>query len=138
MHIILTVDDDWGTRFNNRRQSRDRALTARIIQLSEKTALWVHPGSLKLFPEPLPTHLRADEAFTEKASPGDFCLIEDVSLLPAPEKIEDFIVFRWNRRYPSDQKFDPALLESGWALAETSDFPGHSHETITEERYRRA
>lgn len=137
MHIILTVDDDWGTRFNNRRQSRDRVLTARISELSAGTALWVHPDSLPLFHEP-PMHLRADETFTEKAAPGDFCFVEDVTLLPAPEQIEDFLLFHWNRRYPSDQKFDPSLLSRGWALAETAGFPGHSHETITEEHYCRA
>ena len=137
MHIILTVDDGWGTRFNNRRQSRDRALSARIVELSEGAVLWVHPSSLRLFPEP-PAHLMADDDFTGKALPGDFCFVEDTALLPAPAQIEDFIVFHWNRRYPSDQQFDPALLSRGWALAETSEFPGHSHETITEERYRRA
>ena len=78
------------------------------------------------------TVLPADENFP------DSCFVEDTALLPAPAQIEDFIVFHWNRRYPSDQQFDPALLSQGWALAETSEFPGHSHETITEERYRRA
>lgn len=136
MHIILTVDDNWGTRFNNRRQSRDRALTARIIMLSERSVLWVHPSSLKLFPGPH-LYMRSDDDFTALAQPGDFCFVEDITLLPAPEAIEDFIIFHWNRRYPSDQQFDPALLSQGWALAETSEFRGHSHETITEERYRR-
>lgn len=136
MHIILTVDDDWGTRFNRRRQSRDRALTARVMALSARSVLWVHPSSLKLFPEPH-LYLRSDDDFTALAGPGDFCFVEDVALLPAPEAVEDFIIFHWNRRYPSDQKFDPSILARGWTLAETSEFPGHSHEKITEERYCR-
>lgn len=136
MNIILTVDDDWGTRFNNRRQSRDSAVTARILELSAPAALWMSESTARLFPEP-PERVVADDGFPAKAAPGDYCFVEDVSLLPPADEIESFILFHWNRRYPSDQKFEPGLLAKGWSLTKASEFPGHSHDKITEEWYCR-
>ncbi|MFR4122966.1 MAG: hypothetical protein ACLT0W_12285 [Clostridium sp.] len=45
------------------------------------------------------------------------------------------ILYKWNRVYPADQYF--AMDLSGWKLVETVEFPGSSHEKITEERYER-
>lgn len=136
MHIFITVDDAWGTRFNNRRQSRDKAVTARMVELSAGARLWIHESSAKLFPSP-PENLIADNGFTVKAAAGDFCFVEDMSLLPDEEQIEDMIVFHWNRHYPSDQVFDRQILENGWKITGTFEFAGNSHETITEEWYKR-
>lgn len=136
MHIILVVDDNWGMSFNNRRQSRDRVLTERILELTASAHLWIRESSLKLFPDP-PAHLIIDDEFPIKAESGDYCFVENVALLPTIEKFEGIIVFHWNRVYPSDQVFDRTFLEGGWLLTSTSEFVGHSHEKITMERYVR-
>jgi hypothetical protein len=59
--------------------------------------------------------------------------VECSALQPVEEKIEKLVVFRWNRQYPADQHLDLSL--AGWKLQQTEDFPGKSHEKITEEVY---
>ena len=54
--------------------------------------------------------------------------------LPA-EKLEGLILYRWNRAYPSDVRWELDL--SQFALTERAEFSGTSHETITRERYTR-
>jgi len=136
MHIILTVDDNWGTRFNNRRQSRDKALIERILELTSYATLWIHESSAKLFPAHA-ENLSIDVSFPSQADSGDFCFVEDLSLMTNENMIDDIIIFHWNRHYHSDQVFDRAILENGWTLINTSEFAGNSHEKITEEWYTR-
>ena len=50
-------------------------------------------------------------------------------------QVDSVILYKWNRVYPADQYF--AMDLSGWKLVETVEFPGSSHEKITEERYER-
>ena len=47
------------------------------------------------------------------------------------------VLYRWNRHYPSDVKWEPDLEGLGFALTETTEFPGTSHEKITREVYVR-
>ena len=61
--------------------------------------------------------------------------MENTAVGPYNKWIESVILYKWNRRYPSDTKFDLDL--NGWTLISTTDFPGSSHEKITEEVYIR-
>ena len=45
------------------------------------------------------------------------------------------MLYRWNRRYPSDLKFDLPL--EGFTLRQRQEFAGYSHPKITEEVYLR-
>lgn len=73
--------------------------------------------------------------FLSLAEIGEFCLIESESLAPFAEKIEQIIVFWWNRTYPADVYLDLDL--SQWERKKRYEFPGTSHEKITEEIYER-
>lgn len=75
------------------------------------------------------------ENFTELAEKDDFCFAENIDPAAFESKIQKIILYKWNRRYPSDLKFTVDL--SGWRLSETTDFQGSSHEKITEEVYVR-
>ena len=57
--------------------------------------------------------------------------MEDCELAPYLEKIEQIIVYRWNREYPSDRKIDIDLKK--WKRNSKRDFEGSSHKKITEE-----
>ena len=74
--------------------------------------------------------------FLAQAGPGDICFIEGNDVLPFWEKVEKLILYCWNRIYPADLYFDPAVLE-GWRLTEKKDFPGFSHEILTRKVYER-
>lgn len=128
MTLYVCLDDKNGMLFNNRRQSRDRAVLE-DIRASVPEILTIDSFSEKFITaagipcalgEPVPgVHF-----FLENRSASD--------LLPMAERI---VVYRWNRVYPSDFRFDGDL--SGFTLESTVEFPGSSHEKVTKEVYVR-
>ena len=139
MRIIVAVDDGGGLMFNRRRQSQDRVLRERILRLSDGARLWMNAYTRKQFAdaETAAGRIQVDEDFLEKAADGDYCFVENAPVLPALGRVERVVLFRWNRAYPSDMKFDVDLSAPPWKLTETDEFPGSSHEKITEEVYVR-
>ena len=73
--------------------------------------------------------------FLSLAGSGEFCLTESEELAAYEESIEQIIVFWWNRTYPADVYLDLDL--SQWERKKRYEFPGTSHEKITEEIYER-
>ncbi len=133
MIVITCVDDDFGMLFNNRRQSKDSLLRKRILEKTAGHKLWMNDYSAKQFKEDTAPQINVDNDFLLNAAAGDYCFVETQQLRACEKSIEKLILYRWNRKYPSDLKFDLDL--SNWRLIETTDFPGNSHETITEEIY---
>ena len=134
MHIIVCLDDKDGMMFNNRRQSQDSVLRKRVIEIADGFRLLMNSYSQKQFFDC--TVLTADENFLSIASEVDVCFVENLPLSEFVNRIRKITVFRWNRAYPSDMKFD-IDLSCGWQLVETRNFAGSSHEKITEEVYVR-
>lgn len=134
MHIIACLDNRDGMLFAGRRQSMDRALRVRVEQMAGKSRLWMNGYSAKQFAENS-QKICVDEDFLEKASPEDFCFVENTDVIPYQGRVRRVILYRWNRDYPSDTKFPVALFAANRTLVSSTDFPGNSHETITEEIY---
>ena len=65
------------------------------------------------------------------ATPGDYCFVENTPLPQNLDEVEELILYRWNRLYPSDVYF--TLDTSAFTLQETTEFVGSSHEKITKE-----
>ncbi|MEE0419992.1 MAG: ribonuclease Z [Lachnospiraceae bacterium] len=133
MIAILCLDDRKGMMFNGRRQSRDRRVVERILELCEKKTLWIHPYSKCLFEGREPENIRIEESFLEKAGKGEYCLVENQGLAKFQAHLEGIVVFWWNRRYPGDFCLDLNLKL--WKKIETEDFVGFSHEKVTREVY---
>ena len=127
MTIYICLDDRNGLRFNKRRQSRDAAVLEDIrSQLSG--SLLVDPFSEKLIREAgIPYVLVPETA-------QDF-FAEDIPSEEMLSGCNKVVIYRWNRHYPADVRWNPDLLERGFSLAETSEFAGKSHEKITREVY---
>ncbi|HIS78641.1 MAG TPA: ribonuclease Z [Candidatus Caccousia stercoris] len=136
MIIIACVDEKWGTRFNGRRQSRDRILCGDMLKLTEGSRLWMDEKSRELFEGPEAERILTDARFLEKAGAGEYCFVEGQDLEACRERLEGAVLYRWNRVYPSDQYWDQTLLE-GMRLKEEWEFAGSSHEIITREVYVR-
>ena len=51
--------------------------------------------------------------------------------------IDTLIIYRWNRLYHSDVKFDVDVKKSGYKLKSSTEFAGSSHDKITKEIYVR-
>ena len=134
MIVIVAVDDRGGMMFNHRRQSQDRILRERVLALSADSKLWMNHYSEKQFDNAADyPQINVSDDFLSEAGPGEYCFVETEPVAPYLKWIEGLIIYRWNRRYPGDQKFD--LLLDGWCLKSTTDFPGSSHEKLTEEVY---
>lgn len=134
MILIVCVDDAGGLSFNGRRQSQDRLLRARMRERWGQ--LWMNAYSAKQFSGET-EGIRADEDFLRKAGAGEACFAEGPEAAEHLEDAEKIVLYRWNRKYPSDCRFPLDLTERGWRLEETAEFAGSSHEKITEEVYVR-
>ncbi len=134
MIVILCVDDNQGLMFNNRRQSRDKMVTEKIIDITDGQ-LWMNHYSYPLFEKERNHRINIDDSFLSEAAEGDYCFVENCQLKPYEKYIEKIILFKWNRVYPADLHFDIDL--SGWILSQSKDFVGNSHELITMEVYER-
>lgn len=135
MKIIVALDDKDGMMFNKRRQSQDKALRERVLKLTEGSVLWMNEYSKKQFETDgtLPTHVIVDETFLQKATDGEYCFVENISLTSAKEQIEEMVIYKWNRRYPGDRFLDVRPEDMGLACKSIEEFAGSSHEKITME-----
>ena len=136
MTVIVCVDDGGGMSFCGRRVSRDRAVTARILEKTGGRALWMSPYSAKLF-DPLPENAHVSEDFLAAAPEDAVCFAETRPLGSAAARAERIVRYLWNRRYPSDVRLDVDVTAAPWRLVSREEFAGHSHERITEEVYER-
>ena len=133
MRVALCVDDFGGMLFNERRQSRDRVLLSDLAAEVGDGRLLISPFSEDLFPRG--ATVRAD--FLEVAERDDLCFVEDAPLSPCLDRIDELIIYRWNRRYPRDLLLDIDPIATGFRLVSRTEFAGYSHEKITKERYIR-
>ena len=132
LRLIVCLDDKNGMAFNHRRQSRDRIVIAKIEELVKGSTLYFSSYSAKLFPS---GDFEPSEDYLSRAGEDDFCFVEMEDVTPYEQQIKEITVFRWNRVYPADLYFPTDLTQ--WSLEQTVEFPGHSHEKITLEVYRR-
>jgi len=134
MKIVICIDDKDGLLFCGRRQSKDRLLRQRLLKGTQGSKLWMSSYSAKQFEE-TGEQICVDDDFMEKAESGDYCFVENTDILPHLSKITEVILYHWNRTYPSDVKLPRAELEAKWQKVSTAEFPGSSHDVITEEVY---
>lgn len=137
MNIIICLDDNNGMMFNKRRQSQDRILRADLKEFIKDKDLYMNNYSYKLYKDIENGNIKVSENFLEQCTENDFCLVEDKLLNNYINKINNIIIYKWNRIYPSDLYFDINLTSNSWELLETKEFEGSSHEKITRIIYRR-
>lgn len=129
MTLYICLDDRNGLKFNKRRQSRDAAVLEDIrSQIAEN--LRIEPFSEKLIQEAEIPYVLSSEA-------AEDYFAEDVPSEEILNQTERIVIYRWNRHYPADVRWDPDLSALGFSLRETTEFPGTSHEKITREVYEK-
>ena len=137
MKVIVCVDDNNGMMFNNRRQSRDRAVLYDIYNILGGKKLFITKYSEKPFAELGMWFLYISDDILEKATSEDYCFIEDKALAPYANKINELIIYRWNRNYPADTYLDIDPTTLSLKLISSDDIGGFSHERITKDVYRK-
>ena len=133
VNIIVCIDNNKGMLFNGRRQSQDRILREKVLELCINSSIFVNEYTAKQFDSA--DSIIVDNDFLEKAQPGDFCFVEN-SEIPV-EKVEKFYVFNWGRDYPGDVFFEVDLVANGFQKTSQEAFVGSSHDEITLEIYER-
>lgn len=129
MTLYICLDDRNGLKFNKRRQSRDAAVLEDIrSQLAGD--LCIEPFSEKLIREAGIPYVLSPEAA------GDY-FAEDVPSEALLNQTEKIVIYRWNRYYPADVRWNPDFSAMDFSLRETTEFPGTSHEKITREVYEK-
>ena len=131
MKIIICLDNRNGMSFNNKRLSRDRKIIEDIVKNCSDKILMNH-YSQSLFLKYLDKIKVNDNYLNEK---GIYYFIETDNLKDYENKVEEIIIYKWNRDYPADLYFTINL--SNFNLIDVKQFPGYSHEKITKEIYKR-
>ncbi len=134
MNIIVCVDDNKGMLFDGKRLSKDRKVTDDIINMLGRKKLYINSFSADLFES---EYCVICDDFLEIAKRDDFCFAENVDLSQIKERIDGLVIYRWNRKYPSDFKFDLPFYELKLKLVGSFDFKGYSHDKITKEVYKK-
>ena len=137
MQVIMALDDNSGLMFNKRRQSQDRVLREHIANLLNGHKLYMNEYSYKMFAD-VDMNIVVDENFLTLAKEEDYCFVENSEILSHLDKVNSFYIYKWNRVYPADQKFDVDLAAKGWSMSVIAEFAGSSHEKITLEEWRHA
>ena len=128
--LVVCVDDRMGMQFNGRRQSQDRLLRRRLLDLvPTRLVMSVRSGAMFSGED----DVIAREDYLSFAEADDWIFAEDLDYLSRREEFDRLILFRWNRAYPSDVKF---VFPGEWKLTHREDFPGSSHKNITMEVYQ--
>lgn len=137
MLVAVCIDDKGGMMFNHRRQSQDHVLRADLLAMAGEKNLWLNEYSAKQFQPEDQEKLTIAEDFLSQALEGELCFVEDQPLAPWLDKLEEVVVYHWNRVYPADKYLDLALIEPDWNMVECCEFTGSSHEKITKEIYHK-
>ncbi len=127
MIISLCIDDNNGISFFGKRQSRDSELIKDLISYNKK--ICISEYSKPLF-DGYDVTVIDDLSSIDDNNFIYFC--EKPEFLSEVKEIERFIIYKWNRLYPSDKKF---FVPIDYILKESFDFEGSSHERITKEIY---
>lgn len=133
MILAVCIDDSNGLMFNNRRLSSDKAVIQDVLEFAAEKKISILPYSASIFQE-------FDGRFiiNEKLnSNSEFCFAEFGDFLKIKDSVDMLIVYKWNRRYPSDTKFPLDAFKAFMTLNSTMDFEGSSHPCITREVYVR-
>jgi len=129
MTLYICLDDRNGLRFNKRRQSRDAAVLEDIRRHCRGKLLIGACSETLIREAEIPYVLPPETA-------GDF-FAEEIPGEEVLEKTKKLVIYRWNRHYPADVRWEPDLAALGFSLRETTEFPGTSHAKITREVYER-
>ena len=130
MKLIVCLDDRNGMSFLGRRQSQDALLRKDLLAYVAGSTLSMNAYSAAQFEAGSPI------STSEQPTACGYWFVENLPVEPLLP-LEELVIYRWNRHYPSDKKFPLALALEGLQLAHTAHFPGSSHEKITREVYKK-
>ena len=132
MTVIVAISEGGGMLFNGRRQSRDRNLTEDVVNFVGQDSLYITKFSEKLFSDYGNVKVTDDPlSLPENA----VFFAENFKISNVSKKITKMVIYKWNKKYPSDFYLDTSPSSLGLKLSSSVDFTGYSHDKITREVY---
>ena len=128
---FICLDDNNGILFNKRRQSQDRVVRKKIMDIVGDGILCMSPYSTKMFSKDGYSNVKAVEGVV----PSGFYFFESGNI--PYEYIRKLYVFRWNRVYPFDERVDIGYFINNFNLVQLDEMKGSSHEKVTVEVFER-
>lgn len=135
MKVAVCLDDRAGMMFGSKRQSMDSKQRKIMLAHMSGAKVWMNEYTAKLF-DPLPGNAVVAEDFLDRAEEDDWCFVENKDLTPYLNRITELLIYRWNRTYPATLYFPENKLPQRLRLVGKMEFPGSSHEKITQEVYK--
>lgn len=129
MKIIVCLSDGMGMMFNKRRQSRDSAVIRDVLAYTDGRVI-IDAYSKVLFRG----RATVAENLLEEAGDDDYCFVENKAVGKYADRIDEVVIYRWNRKYPTDTYFDLSL--GSFVCEDKTEFEGTSHEVITREVWK--
>lgn len=136
MTVIVCISEGGGMLFNKRRQSRDKAVIKDIAEISADSVLFISDFSAKLLAESDISAIAVSNPL-DSAGDEDAVFVENLPITAFKKKIDRFIIYKWNQKYPTDTRLDFDPQKEGMSLIESIDFVGNAHEKITRETWMR-
>ncbi len=137
MKLFVCLDEAGGMTFNKRRQSSDRVIRKDMLDMIDEAKLFVNAYTAKQFTEEESGRLTVDENCLLNAGDEDFVFVENLQIGGFADKVQQIVVYRWQRKYPADFFFDADVTSEDWQLVVSEEIVGHSHECIGKEVYIR-
>lgn len=133
MNIIICLDNNGGLSFLNKRLSKDSAVINDIKYYLDGRKLYANCKSSILFAD---SGIQL-EPITKFNITKDYShyFAEDLDFRTSDYSVDEYIIYKWNRTYPSDVRFDDNLFK--YNLIDIKEFIGSSHDRITRMVYKR-
>lgn len=127
LRIALCLDDEGGMTFFGKRQSRDRVLIDDLCA-STDGKIYINSFSSHVFATHGDKTVICADPLAESPD-GATVFVENLALAPYLGEIDEIVLYKWNRLYPSDKRIDISF--DGFKVISKKDFEGSSHENIT-------
>lgn len=131
MRVIACIDDNFGMLFGGKRQSRDSKVLEDIKNHFEPIVIL--PFSEKLI-APSGISFKIKEDISEIGA-NETLFIESIDPVAFYDRIDEIIIYKWNRKYLSDMRLTLDL--KSFKKVSTCEFVGSSHDKITREVYKK-
>ncbi len=134
MKVIFCIDKKNGMMLFGKRQSQDRILRAKLIEMAGEERLFMSEYSAKQFADQSQDKICVIKTQSEVEDNG-YYFVEDKDY--SLDGVEEVILCNWNRSYPADKVLKIDLKGQGFNKMRggTEEIKGSSHDKITIERY---
>lgn len=140
MKLIICVDSYYGYSFNNRRQATDKGVREHILNelKTHNITMHINPYTERSFKrtgisfEDNPFLLvEKDDSFPESlAQTDEWVFIENADITNYYRFIDEMMVYKWEKTYPTDKKLNLQFVES-FVPTRREVFDGSTHEDVT-------